>query len=173
MKNVKPKKSNLILRFVDWYIGKYYSNEYIHISLLKDEIKSRIEKAEKRVHEDRDEREQHKLNALIIQHKINESGWIAELETMEKIVIDARTLQKKVSGLYFETVQRIKELALIKAQTEHEGKEIINNVGASIGRLDKVTLAIGDLVKEIEKTKTNDIEALEIPSTLEPIKIEG
>ena len=163
-------RNKLIIHAVDWYVRTYHSNDYIHVSLIKDEIKRRIALMEDRLNEERDEQEDRKLNALAIQYKINEDGWVAEIECMEKKCAEARKIRKEVEDLRFETIRRIREMAIINARNRHEGTEIINSVGASVGRLEKVGRSISDLVKEVEDSEDKESEILQIPSTLEPVK---
>jgi hypothetical protein len=165
-------RGQYIILAADWYVKNYHSNDYIHISLIKDEIKRRIERAEAVMKDTCEEESARKLKALEIQHSINEAGWCAEIECLEKKMVDVMKMRDEVINLRLETVRRIKELALINANNQHVGREVLSSVGASMGSLGKVALSISDLAKEVEDSEEKEAAILQIPSTLEPTKVD-
>lgn len=147
---------------IDNYITKHHSKDYIHVNKIKDEIKKRIKTAVEKNNCSRNKTEDEKLEAQSIKFKIQESGWMAEIEHMEKIVRDALDMKDKVTKLYYSTYGKAKELALIAAENKHEGNTIIQNVAESIGKLDRIGANADDMVKEIENTQGRDENTMEV-----------
>lgn len=155
-----PYGKKLVIRFLDWYICGNYSAQYIHRDLIRAEISKRIKEAVDKTNAERDEQEEGKLKALKDIHKIEEDGYIAEIMRLEKNDENVKRLQKINEDLYFKVVRRVKELMLITAENWHEGEKIINDVSASIGRLDAIKGNTQTLVDEIERTRKDDYIAL-------------
>jgi len=161
------------IRFVDWYVRTYHSQDYIHIGLIKEEISRRIDAEVFKTKIRCDEDKERAMNALNIQHKINEDGWIAEIENMEKQVRDAMVVLKNAEELRWEYIRRVRELAVINAKNQHGGKEMIEGVTVAMQQLEKVGLEICGLVENVEKEGKKETEMLRIPHTLNKINTNG
>lgn len=155
----------IIRKFLDWYIYRYHSEEFIHKSLIADEIKERIDNAITRNNIERDTQLEEVVNTERTKFDIKEQGYIAEIKTMENIVLEAKKMRRNVEDLYFRVIERARQLSIIAAQNKHERTEIINDLSASMGKLDKTVLDIIDVEKDIEKNLKKDQEALEIDDT--------
>ena len=151
-----PYGKRLVIKFVDWYIRGYYSHDYIHRDMIREEITQRIDEAVRKVNLKRDDEEANKIQALKDIHKIHEDGYVAEIMRLEKNDENVKKMRKKVEELYFKVVRRAKELVLITAENWHEGEKIINDVSASIGRLDTIKATTEGLVAEIEDSRKAD-----------------
>lgn len=141
---------------IDTYIIKHHAKNYIHKSKLKDEIKLRVDNAIKQNNKMRDDQEKEKLHSQETKFIIQEAGWISEIERMEKIVANTLKMKKRVTELYYETLARAKEVALITAENKHEGNDIIQKVAESIGKLDRIGANANDMVEQIEKKQFRD-----------------
>ena len=155
-----PIGKRLMIQFVDWYIRNWYSMDYIHRDMIRDEILKRVNDAVGKTHRERDEQESIKLKAMRDNFKIQEEGYIAEIMRLEKNDEYVHKMRKRVEELYFKVVRRTKELLVITAENWHEGEKIINDVSASIGRLDAIKSNTESLVSEIENAKRDDYVAL-------------
>lgn len=147
---------------IDNYIMKHHTDQFIHKTKIKDEIKNRIDNAVAYNNKLRDRQEKENLDAQKIQYEIQEYGYIAEIERLEKTVEDILIMKKKVMDLYYTTYSRAKELALITAENQHESNTIMNNVGDSMRRLDRIGEKANAAVKEIENKKEDEEEILRI-----------
>lgn len=151
-----------IVKWLDKYIEKNYSDQYIHKSMIQSEISLRIKNAVNDVNKLRDDQEMEQLNTLRVQHHIVTSGLEAELENYKKIVLESQKMRADVEELYFSLVSRIKTVAIINAENKQEGLQIINSVSSSIGRLDKISNNIIDLIEKTEDSRQGDLEKLRI-----------
>jgi len=156
------KLKNPLRTFIDWYVRNYQAENYIHISMIRDEISKRIDGAVKYNNKIRDEQESIKIKALELQFKIQEEGWCAEIINMEKTVSEVELLRKKTMNVYLDTYRRAKELAMVTAENQHEGNKIIENVSASVGKLDIIGKNAADIVKEINDNKIKEQDALQM-----------
>lgn len=148
--------------FVDWYIAKYHAEDYIHTSQIQSEISRRIESAVARNNADRDRELDEALKTERMKHKIIEDGYCAEIVSMEKLVKDAKDLRADVESMYFKVVERAKQIMLISAETKHERTEIINDLSATMGKLDNLSKLAEDINKEIDNKKPEDEKLLRI-----------
>jgi cysteinyl-tRNA synthetase len=130
--------------------------------MLTDEISHRIKRAVENNNVIRDAELEQKLEAQRVKFEIVEAGYIAELTENEKTIADVVNLRNKVMDLYYRTEKRIKEIAMIIAENEHAGIKIIENVSDNIGELERISLRVKKIDKEIEKNKIKDEEALRI-----------
>jgi len=155
-----PYGRKIAIRLIDWYVRSYYSNDYIHRDMIRDEITRRVTEAVNKTNAQRNEQETNKLNALKTIHRIEEDGYISEILRLEKRDNDVKRMRKKVEELYFKVVKRAKDLVVITTENWHEGEKIVTDVSASISRLDIIKTTTTDLVKEIEDSRDNDYKAL-------------
>jgi hypothetical protein len=149
-----------VITFIDWYIRNYHSKDYIHKDMIKDEIKSKIEKAEERLNKKRDEQEKGKLDARDLDHKIIVDGFYAEMEVMEKEAQEVKALRSKLDNLYYVLKRRAKDISMVTAENKHEGTKIAENILESIGQLEKIEVKTLDIVKEFDSAERKDKEAL-------------
>lgn len=147
---------------MDWYIKKYHADSYIHVSNIVDEIGTRIKNVEDRINTIRDNDIEDALKTERTKHKIIEDGYIAEIMSMEKIVADARRMRSETEELHFKVVRRAKELVLLSSESKHERIEIVNDLSATIGKLDKQVIEAERVNKEIEDTKKEDEKILRL-----------
>jgi hypothetical protein len=147
---------------IDIYIRKVHSTNYIHKDEVKAEIEERIRNVEDRTNAYRDQQESYKLQALVTKHTIREDGYLAEIKLLNSKVEETMRLRKEVEDLHFRVIRRARELALVTAENQHEGAQIINNVSQGLGRLDKITMANRELIEEINKSSDRDENALRI-----------
>ena len=157
-----PIGKRMAIRFIDWYIRAYYSHDYIHRDMIREEITKRVDDAVRKTNNFRDDQEINKLNALRDVYHIQEDGYVAEIMRLEKRDIEVQRMRKKVEELYFKIVKRAKELVVITTENWHEGEKIVTDVSASISRLDIIKTTTTDLVKEIEDSRKEDYRALGI-----------
>lgn len=150
------------MKKIDNYIIKHHSQNYIRREMITEEIKKRIEKALKRNNKIRDLQEQKKTEAQKLEFDIQESGWVAEISKLEKDMVSIFKFRDETLELYYKTYERARELALITAENEHEGRKIIKSIGGSVGRLEIIGRNTGEVLKEIEKNKSNDEKTLKI-----------
>jgi hypothetical protein len=151
-----------IIQAVDWYVQKYHSKDFIHRDMIQSEIEKRIASAEARVHSIRDRQEQERLDAKSLDFDIIEAGYKAEIFRLEKIVADACEMRSKVEDLYFKVKRRAQDLALITAENQEVGTKIVNEIAASVGRIDILSRGSKGLMEEIEGSKQLDYDALRI-----------
>jgi hypothetical protein len=152
----------IIFTFINWYIKKYHSDEFVHIHKIKNEIQKRIKNAEDRLNEIRDKQEKDKLNALRLDFKIIEDGYLAEIDLMEKEFANVRKLRDANEKLYFINLARSKELATIAAKNKKIGEKITVDVGTSLGELDKIEIETNEIAKQILDNSGKDRQALKI-----------
>jgi len=145
---------------IDNYIIKNHAGDYIHKSMMKDEIKKRIEHAVQKNNEKRDDEEKEKLNAQDTKFAIQEAGWIAEIEHMEKLTKEMNEKNKRVTKLYYSTLETAKGIALIAAESKHETTSMMNNFAENIGTMEKISVNTDNIVKGIEKTQIKDEQIL-------------
>jgi len=150
------------LRQVDSYILNYHSQDYIRKDLIQDEITRRIDSAIEVNNKIRDEQEELKIESISLEFEIQEKGWVAEIEKYEKIIEEIMELRKDTMKLRHRTYQYAKEIAMVAAENNHEGENIINQVGKSIGEYTKITRKAINIVSEIEGNKKKDDNALRI-----------
>lgn len=151
-----------IVQAVDWYVQKYHSADFIHRDMIQAEIEKRIATAEARVHAIRDKREEERLAAKELDFEIIEAGYKAEISRLEKVVADALEMRSHVEDLYFKVKRRAQDLALITAENHEEGTKIVEDIAASVGRIDTLSRGAKGLVEEIERSKQIDYDALRI-----------
>lgn len=157
---ITPIGKRLTIRFIDWYIRSFYSHDYIHRDMIREEITKRIDEAVLKINLKRDEEETNKLNALKIIHKIEEDGYIAEIMRLEKNDIDVEKIRKKVEDLYFKVVKRANELVVSTARNWNTGEKIISDVTCSAVELKTIQSDAEKLVKEIKDAQISDYDAL-------------
>ena len=147
MKRIKQWFRNKI----DNYITTHHSDDYIHRSMLKDEIKKHIENAIEKNNALRNSQEKEKLQAQNIKKEIEIAGWIAELEHAEKVAEEAAEKTKRVTKLYYSTLETAKGIAMIAAESKHETTAMMNNFAENIGTMEKISANTENIVKGIEK----------------------
>ena len=151
-----------IIKFIDWYVKAYHSDEFIHVSQIKDTILERIDSAVSRNNRRRDRELYEALETERTKHRIVEDGYIAEIESLEKLIDESKNMRKEVEELYFKVVQRAQQIVMITAKNTQERKTIVNDLAATLGKLDKLSLETEELNKEIEKNKSSDQDRLRI-----------
>jgi len=151
-----------IIKFIDWYVKTYHSDEFIHVSQIKDTILERIDSAVSRNNRRRDRELYEAIETERTKHRIVEDGYIAEIESLEKLIDESKNMRKEVEELYFKVVQRAQQIVMITAKNTQERKTIVNDLAATLGKLDKLALETEDLNKEIEKNKASDQDRLRI-----------
>lgn len=150
----------IIIKFVDWFIRNYHADDYIHMSSIRAEIIRRIENAVVRTNIERDTELDEILKAERTKHRIECDGYLAEMAGMEKAVANAKKMRTDAETLYYRVVERARVLTLIAAENKHERAEIINDLGSSMGRLDKLVRDAEEVTSEIEKSKIKDTKLL-------------
>jgi Ni,Fe-hydrogenase III component G len=152
----------VITKFVDWYIQKNYSDNFIHKDLIADEIEKRIRNAEDRINRKRDTQEENKIKAQQLRFDIEIMGYKAEIHRYEISQEEINKMRKDLINLYYRVKNRAKELSIITALSEDEGNKIISNIAASVGSLEKINLNIDSVIKEIADSEKKDNEILQI-----------
>lgn len=151
-----------IIAFLDWYINSYQSNNYIHISKIQDEIARRIDNALTRNNEARDKQLEEALKTERMRHKIIEDGYVAEILSMEKNISDAQEMRADAEEVYFKGMERAREIMFIAAEVKHEREEIINDLSATMGKLDRLILTSKEINDMIDKDKKVDEQKLRL-----------
>lgn len=151
-----------IITFLDWYINSYQSNNYIHISKIQDEIARRIDNALTRNNEARDKQLEEALKTERMRHKIIEDGYVAEILSMEKNISDAQEMRADAEEVYFKGMERAREIMFIAAEVKHEREEIINDLSATMGKLDRLILTSKEINDMIDKDKKVDERKLRL-----------
>lgn len=147
------KKRTPLRTFVDWYVNKYQAENYIHISRIQNEISKRIDNAVKRNDEVWCKKLEESELKLQREYKIIEDGYCAEIESMEKIVSDARELKKEVTELDFIVKRKAHELVLLTAEMKQERKDFINSKAITMGKMNDFINKSENLLIETEKEK--------------------
>lgn len=150
-----------IIKFLDWYIQKYHTHDFIHVSQIQEEIARRIKRSIERNNKRRDAQEERLLNAERMKHKIIEEGYVAEILCMESEKQQDDENRKMVEKLYYTTMERARALVHATAEVKHEREEIVNDISKTMGKLDKLELNAKDIYDQIEDSKENDIKVLE------------
>lgn len=150
-----------LIKFLDWYIQKYHTHDFVHVSKIQDEIARRIKRATDRNNKRRDAQEERLINAERMKHKIVEDGYCAEIERMESEMKTNNEMRDQVERLYYTTMERARALVHATAEVKHEREEIVNDISKTMGKLDKLELNAKDIYDQIEDSKENDIRVLE------------
>lgn len=151
-----------IITFLDWYINSYQSANYIHTSKIQDEITKRIDNALERNNKARDIELEEALKTERMKHKIIEDGYIAEIISMEKTISDAKEMRRDAEEVYFKGMERAREIMFIAAEVKHEREEIINDLSATMGKLDRLILTSKEINDMIDKDKKVDEQKLRL-----------
>jgi hypothetical protein len=153
------KIKKFFIKKIDNYIIKYHTGNYVHKNMLKEEISKHIKSAVFKNNQLRDEQEKEKLEAQKIKNDIELAGWLAELEHAEKIAKEMIEKNKRVTKLYYSTLETAKGIALIAAESKHETTKMMNNFAENIGTMEKISLNTENIVKGIEtdQDKSEDI----------------
>lgn len=160
MKKFFKLMKNPINNFLHWYVKNYYSKEFVHISMISEEIRKRIETSVERNNIIKNREFQERFEAEKLKNKIIEDGYIAEIMHLEKTVEEAQKLRTRVEDLYYKTVRRAKDVSIAIAENRHEVTRIINDLPASLGKFDKLVIDAEQRNKEILENQKKDEEAL-------------
>jgi hypothetical protein len=151
-----------IFKFINWYIQTFESENFVHVSMIQAEMDKRIRNAEERLNKIRDKQECDKMNALRLDFKITEDGYLAEMESMEREMDNVQRMRDANEKLYFLNLARSKALATLAAKNRKIGEKITIDVGSSLGELDKLEIETNDVEKEISNNSGKDRQALRI-----------
>jgi hypothetical protein len=146
---------------IDWLVHNYYSYNYIHKDMIRDEINQRLEDQEKRLIAERDVIINNIKRNLENKYLIKEEGYITELLRYEQRDKRREHWHEKVMELYYRVRRWAQELAVITATNQHHGKDIQENISEYIGKLDMIEIDAKDLNKEIKKCEPGDRELLD------------
>ena len=143
---------NPFIKFFDWYIMKYHAKDYVHLNDIQFEIKRRIENAEERLNNAHSVEIQEALETLRIKHHIECDGYHAEIMSMQKYVDDAKKMRKEVEDLRFKVIERARQVVMLTARSKHERLDILEDLSATMGKLDSLVIESEKLQKEIESS---------------------
>jgi hypothetical protein len=150
-----------ITTFIDWYIASYYSENYIHRNMIRDEIHRRLQEQEKRLRSEYNLQIEKIKKKYELEYQIKEDGYIAEIMRLEERDDRRERWHKKVMELYYRVRGWAEELAVISATNKHHDKEIFENMAEYIGKHEKSDGSISNVIKEIKDESKNDKEVLE------------
>ena len=156
------KFPNPLVNFMDWYIKKYHSDNYVHVSNIADAIEQRIESAIDRVNKLHDQDVKEKLKAAGREKQIEIEGYIAEIRSLERIVADAKRMRSEVEELYFKVKEYGKQLLFQSAESKQERLEICEVLSSTVGKLDKLNINAERINKEIEDNREHDETVLRL-----------
>ena len=147
---------------IDWYIYNYHSGDYIHRKMIQSEIKYRLDQQKRQLENEYDFRLQTAKQKMRAEYDIKEAGYKATIAALNERDLERAVWHEKVIDVYYRVRGWAQELALVTAQNQHHGKEIQNNVAEYIGKLDKIEINAGGVIKEIEKKEEKDMRVLDV-----------
>lgn len=153
---------NPFIAFIDWYIMKYHAKDYVHLNDIQFEIKRRIENAEERLKNAHAIELQEALETLRIKHHIECDGFKAEIMCMQRHVDDAKKMRKEVEDLRFKVIERARQVVMLTARSKHERLDILEDLSATMGKLDSLVIESEKLQKEIESSTEKEESILRL-----------
>lgn len=150
------------INFIDGYIQKNHSDQFIHKEMIQNEIEKRLKNHEERITKKLKGEEEDKLRAKDLKFAIIENGYIAEISRMEAMMEEVMKLKKENEELYYKNLSRAKELDVITSINASIGQKIIESTAENLGKLESISLDTSSVLKKIEDSREKDNKALMI-----------